>query len=111
MPLANPDQSMGEILPEMTAKSLGCVGIVDAKGKILGIVTDGDLRRHMGDDLLGKRVADIMTKSPKTITPYAFASEALAIMNDRKITALFVAEKGRTIGLVHIHDCLRAGVV
>ena len=111
LPLANPEHSMGDILPEMTAKSLGCVGIVDPKGKLLGIVTDGDLRRHMGSDLLAKSAAQIMTKSPQTITPDAFASEALAIMNDRKITALFVAEKGRAVGLIHIHDCLRAGVV
>jgi len=111
MPVARPDQSMGEILPEMTAKALGCVGIVDAKGKLLGIVTDGDLRRHMGADLLMKSVADVMTKSPKTITPDSFASEALAQMNERKITALFVAEKSRAVGVIHIHDCLRAGVV
>jgi arabinose-5-phosphate isomerase len=111
MPVARPDQSMGEVLPEMTAKSLGCVGIVDRDGKLSGIVTDGDLRRHMGDDLLRRKVGDIMTKNPRTIRPTALASEAVSVMNEMKITALFVAEKGRAVGLIHIHDCLRAGVV
>ncbi len=112
MPVARPDQTMADVLPEMTAKSLGCVGIVGADGKLSGIVTDGDLRRHMGDDLLRRKVADIMSKSPRTIRPTALASEAVAVMNEMKITALFVAEKGgRAVGLIHIHDCLRAGVV
>lgn len=110
MPVARPDQSMAEVLPEMTAKSLGCVGIVGTDGKLAGIVTDGDLRRHMGDDLLRRRVGDIMTKNPRTIRPTALASEAVSVMNEMKITALFVAEKGRAVGLIHIHDCLRAGV-
>jgi arabinose-5-phosphate isomerase len=110
MPVARPDQTMADVLPEMTAKSLGCVGIVGADGKLAGIVTDGDLRRHMGDDLLRRKVVDIMTKAPRTIRPTALASEAVAVMNEMKITALFVAEKGRAVGLIHIHDCLRAGV-
>jgi arabinose-5-phosphate isomerase len=111
LPLARPDQTMAEVLPEMTAKSLGCVGIVDEKGKLAGVITDGDLRRHMGDDLLRQRVADIMTRNPRTIRPSQLASEAVSIMNDRKITNLFVTDKGRAVGLIHIHDCLRAGVV
>jgi arabinose-5-phosphate isomerase len=112
MPVAGPDQTMADVLPEMTAKSLGCVGIVGADGKLAGIVTDGDLRRHMGDDLLRRKVVDIMSKNPRTIRPTALASEAVAVMNEMKITALFVAEKGgRAVGLIHIHDCLRAGVV
>jgi arabinose-5-phosphate isomerase len=111
MPTARPDQTMAEVLPEMTAKSLGCVGIVDTDGKLAGIVTDGDLRRHMGDDLLRRKVSEIMTTGPRTIRPTALASEAVSVMNEMKITALFVAEKGRPVGLIHIHDCLRAGVV
>jgi arabinose-5-phosphate isomerase len=110
MPLASPDQTMAEVLPEMTAKSLGCVGIVGRDGKLAGIVTDGDLRRHMGDDLLRRKAGDIMTKGPRTIRPTALASEAVSVMNEMQITALFVAEKGRAVGLLHIHDCLRAGV-
>jgi arabinose-5-phosphate isomerase len=110
MPLASPDQTMAEVLPEMTVKSLGCVGIVGTDGKLAGIVTDGDLRRHMGDDLLRRKAGDIMTKGPRTIRPTALASEAVSVMNEMQITALFVAEKGRAVGLLHIHDCLRAGV-
>ena len=111
LPLARPSQTMAEVLPEMTAKSLGCVGVVDDKGRLTGVVTDGDLRRHMGDDPLSRRVGDIMTKSPASIRPTALASEAVSVMNERKITNLFVTEKDRAVGLIHIHDCLRAGVV
>ena len=110
MPVAHAHQSMREVLPEMTAKSLGCVGILDPDGKLAGIVTDGDLRRHMGDDLLRRTAGEIMTKNPRTIRTTALASEAVNVMNEMKITALFVTEKGRAVGLIHIHDCLRAGV-
>jgi arabinose-5-phosphate isomerase len=110
LPVARPDQLMSEILPEMTAKSLGCIGILNADGSLAGIVTDGDLRRHMGDDLLRRKVGDIMTVAPRTIRPTALASEAVSVMNELKITALFVADKGRAVGVIHIHDCLRAGV-
>ena len=111
LPVARPDQLMAEVLPEMTVKSLGCIGIVDDKGRLAGIITDGDLRRHMGDDLMSRRVGDIMTKAPTTIRPNALASEAVSVMNERKITNLFVTDKGRAVGVIHIHDCLRAGVV
>jgi arabinose-5-phosphate isomerase len=97
-------------LIEMTAKSLGCVGIVDEEQRLVGIVTDGDLRRHMRGDLLERTVGDIMTRNPKTIDATALASEAVGLMNARKITAVFVVENARPIGVVHIHDCLRAGV-
>jgi arabinose-5-phosphate isomerase len=111
LPLADPDQLLGDVLPEMTRKSLGCVGIVDGQGKLAGIVTDGDLRRHMKDhDLLRRRVGEVMTASPKTIRPSALASEAVAVMNERNITNLFVTERGKVVGILHIHDCLRAGV-
>jgi len=111
LPLAQAHQTMAEVLPEMTAKSLGCVGIVDDRGKLSGVITDGDLRRHMGDDLLRQRVDEVMTRNPTTIRPNQLASEAVSIMNDRKITNLFVTDKGRAVGVIHIHDCLRAGVV
>jgi arabinose-5-phosphate isomerase len=94
----------------MTAKRFGCVGIVDADGEFLGIITDGDLRRHMDSSLLTRKTGEVMTGSPTTIGPDALASEALAIMNDRSITNLFVIEGRRPIGIVHVHDCLRAGV-
>jgi arabinose-5-phosphate isomerase len=95
----------------MTEKSFGCLGVVDAKGKLMGIVTDGDLRRHMGPDLVHKTVANIMSRKPKTIAPHTLASAALEMLNSAKITALFVVEKDRPVGLVHIHDLLRLGVV
>ena len=110
LPLAKEEEKMAEALIEMTAKSLGCVGIVDGEQRLVGIITDGDLRRHMGDDLLERTVDEIMTRNPKTIDAAALASEAVGMMNARKITAVFVVENARPIGIVHIHDCLRAGV-
>jgi arabinose-5-phosphate isomerase len=97
----------------MTEKRFGCLGVTGANGKLVGIVTDGDLRRHMGPDLLSRRVGDIMTSSPRTIAPDALAAEALHVMNarERPITSLFVIDPaGRPIGVLHVHDLLRAGV-
>ncbi|MBT3989318.1 MAG: KpsF/GutQ family sugar-phosphate isomerase [Rhodospirillaceae bacterium] len=110
LPVAKGSDPMTEVLPEMTAKSLGCIGIIDDKGALAGIVTDGDLRRHMADDILNRTAAEVMTPSAKTIRPSALASEALQIMNDAKITSLFVADENKVVGLLHIHDCLRAGI-
>lgn len=111
LPLARSDEPMAAALVTMTAKAFGCLGIVDAKGKIAGIITDGDLRRHMGTGLVNAVAKDIMTKSPKTVEPGTLASAALELMNAKRITALFVVEKGRPVGIVHVHDMLRAGVV
>jgi arabinose-5-phosphate isomerase len=96
----------------MTAKRFGCVGVVDEDGRLAGIVTDGDLRRHMSPDLLDRRAADLMTPAPKTIRPQALAAEALAMMNqaERPFTVIFVVEGERPVGVLHMHDCLRAGV-
>jgi len=110
MPLIGPDRPMSEALLVMTAKTFGCVGVIDAGGGLIGIVTDGDLRRHMDPDLLHRRVEDIMTRGPKTIRPGALAAEALGRMNTGNITCLFVTEAGRPVGIVRMHDCLRAGV-
>jgi arabinose-5-phosphate isomerase len=110
LPLAKHTDLMTEVLPEMTAKSLGCIGIIDDKGDMAGIITDGDLRRHMADGILNLSAAEVMTKGAKTIRPGALASEAVQIMNDAQITSLFVEEDGKIVGLLHIHDCLRAGV-
>lgn len=107
LPLAQGGELMKEILPEMTRKSLGCVGIINDKGKLKGIITDGDLRRHMANDMLNLTASEVMTAGAHTIRPNALASEALHIMNDKKITSLFVANEHKIIGLVHIHDCLR----
>ena len=112
LPLARPDSPMSEAILVMTKKSFGCIGIVDDDGRLVGIITDGDLRRHMTSDLLTQRAGDVMTAHPKTIRPQQLAEEALAMMNmtERPFTALFVAEDERPIGIVHVHDCLRAGV-
>lgn len=110
VPLAGIEATMDEALITMSAKSFGCVGIVDDSGQLQGVITDGDLRRHMGTDLTRRPVAEVMTPSPKTITGNALASEALGLMNARGITNLFVVEDRRPIGILHVHDCLRAGV-
>lgn len=113
MPLAAPDTPMHDALLTMTEKRFGCVGIVDAAGALVGILTDGDLRRAMGPDLLGRRVGEIMTRAPRTIGQEALAADALRIMNDGKspITTLFVVDEGRAPqGILHVHDLLRAGV-
>jgi len=101
---------MTEALVEMTSKGFGCVGITDAAGALVGIITDGDLRRHMREDLLASPVDVVMTKKPKTVRPDQLAGEALEMLNAAKITTLFVVEGGKPVGLVHFHDLLRIGV-
>jgi arabinose-5-phosphate isomerase len=111
LPLVEPQTAMSEALVIMTRKSFGCVGVVDAAGKLAGIVTDGDLRRHLGQDLLHKTVRDVMTAAPTTIDGRALVAEALNILNEKRRTQLFVVDdEGRPIGILHIHDLLRAGV-
>ncbi|MGB4101716.1 MAG: KpsF/GutQ family sugar-phosphate isomerase [Alphaproteobacteria bacterium] len=111
LPLARPDSLMSEVLMTMTERSFGCVGIVDAQGKLAGIFTDGDLRRHIGPDLLGKKAADVMTKNPLTIEAHALAAEALNILNAKRRTQLFVVDADhKPVGIIHIHDLLRAGI-
>ncbi|MEM8643743.1 MAG: CBS domain-containing protein, partial [Pseudomonadota bacterium] len=110
LPLTNAETVMSEAIVVMTEKALGCLGVVGQDGLLQGIITDGDLRRHMGNGLLDLRAADIMTPAPKTVTRGIMASAALEIINASAITALFVVEDGRPVGLVHIHDLLRAGV-
>lgn len=110
VPLIGPDQTMGEAILVMTRKRLGCVGVVDADGRLAGIVTDGDLRRHMDSRLTERQVREIMTVRPRTTGPNAFAAEALRMMSG-SITALFVVDdERRPMGVLHVHDCLRAGV-
>lgn len=111
LPLIGAEARMSDVLIEMSAKSFGCVGVADAQGLLLGIVTDGDLRRHMSDDLLTRRAGDIMTATPKTIRPEALAADALRQMNSSAITNLFVVDEKGIAGLLHIHDLLRAGVL
>lgn len=110
IPLIGPEAPMSEVLLVMTNKRFGSAGVVDAQGKLAGIITDGDLRRHMADDLLGRPARAIMTRNPKTVRPRTLAAEALRLMNAARITGLFVVEDGRPVGILHVHDCLRTGV-
>jgi arabinose-5-phosphate isomerase len=110
LPLASEDTPMSAALVTMTQKSFGCLGITDAKGRLAGVITDGDLRRHMGENLLSRRTSDIMTRKPKAVPPGMLASAALELLNASRITALFVVDKGKPVGIVHVHDLLRAGV-
>ncbi len=112
MPLATLGTAMADAILVMTEKRLGCLGIVDGSGLLVGIITDGDLRRHMAGDLLAQKVERIMTPRPKTIRRTAMAAEAVGFMtrSQHPFTALWVVEEGRPVGILHIHDCLRAGV-
>jgi arabinose-5-phosphate isomerase len=110
MPLAASGTPMSNAIVEMSAKGFGCVGIADGTGRLLGIVTDGDLRRHMRPDLLDAKVEDVMTQGPITVRTDQLASEVLEILNSSKITALFVVDDSKPVGIVHLHDLLRAGV-
>ncbi len=112
LPMVRSGTSMSEALLVMSQKSFGVVGVTDEADRLLGIVTDGDLRRNM-DGLLNKTTDEVMTRDPLTIAPNAMAEEAVGIMNDRKITSLFVVDPdadGQAQGLLHIHDCLRVGL-
>ena len=113
LPLTGETTPMGEALLIMSQKGFGVIGVTDHQGYLVGIVTDGDLRRHM-DGLLERRAGEVMTRGPRTIAPAALAEEAVALMNEKKITSLFVVDpagSGHAVGLIHIHDCLRAGIV
>jgi len=110
VPLARADTPLRELLLVIASGRLGCVGIVNEAGALVGIVTDGDVRRHFGAGIDDCKAGDLMTANPKTAEPAQLAAEALALMTDKKITQLFVLEDGRPLGVIHIHDCLRAGL-
>ncbi len=110
LPLVDENTVMGEALLVMTEKSLGCLGITDQNGKLVGMITDGDLRRHMGPGLLETRAQDIMTQHPDTLPSDTLASAGLEYINARKRTQMFIVEHDKPIGIVHIHDLLRAGL-
>lgn len=113
LPLVGVDTPMSETLLTISQKGFGVVGVTNDQGRLAGIVTDGDLRRHM-DGLLDHTAGEVMTRDPATVAPDALAEEAVALMNDRKITCLFAVAPngdGAPLGILHIHDCLRAGLV
>jgi len=111
LPLMPRGAAMSEAIMVIGEKRLGCVGIVDDAGKLAGIITDGDVRRHLGGpDLLARKVDTVMTRTPKTIPPDMLVGAALDLLNQTKITALFVVEHGKPIGIIHMHDLLKIGV-
>ncbi|MER2606951.1 MAG: KpsF/GutQ family sugar-phosphate isomerase [Siculibacillus sp.] len=110
LPLVAVGTAMSEAIIAMTGKGFGCVGVVDGEGRLVGIVTDGDLRRHLSNGLLARRVDEVMTRNPKTTRPGALLGRVIATLNVASITALFVVEDERPVGIVHVHDLLRAGV-
>jgi arabinose-5-phosphate isomerase len=110
LPIAHLGSPMAEAVVEMSTKGVGCVGIVDGRGQLCGIITDGDLRRHMRPGLTESSVDEIMTKHPKTCRPDQLVSEIIEALNSAKITAMFVVEGNKPVGVVHLHDLLRIGV-
>ena len=110
MPIVTHSVLLSEAILVMTAKAFGCVGVVGNDGALAGIVTDGDLRRHMAENLLELEVNQVMTNAPKTIRPDALGAEAIWLMNQNSITSLFVAENDKPIGILHMHDCLRSEI-
>ncbi len=114
VPLVTEDTSVGQALIVMTARRFGCVGVVDREGALTGIFTDGDLARQMDDSLFRRKIGEVMTHAPKIVAPRQLAAEAVALMNEKKITVLFVVEpddaRRRPAGILHMHDCLKAGL-
>jgi arabinose-5-phosphate isomerase len=110
LPLVSKGVTMPEAIDELSRKRFGCVGVVDDDGCLCGVITDGDISRHLDLDLRQTLVDDVMTRNPKTARGDQLATEVLEMLNSVKITAVFVAEGRRPIGLLHMHDLLRAGV-
>lgn len=111
IPQVDQKTKMPQVLLEMTSKHLGCTAIVDNDKNLIGIITDGDLRRHIDKDFLTHSADEIMTKNPATIKQEMLAVEAIALLNKKSITSLFVVENKKVVGILHIHDCLKAGIV
>lgn len=110
VPLAAVGMPMSEAIVLMSEKGFGSLGVVDGFGHLIGIITDGDLRRHLSADLLGKTVDAVMSPNPKTTSPDTVVASALEVLDSSKISTLFVVEGARPVGIVHMHDLLRAGV-
>jgi arabinose-5-phosphate isomerase len=112
IPLVGEAAPMSEAIGVLERCKFGCVGVVDARGALAGIFTNGDLARHWDVSLFHRRISDVMTRDPKIIGPSQLAAEAVATMNEKKITVLFVVPPGETapVGILSMHDCLRAGL-
>jgi arabinose-5-phosphate isomerase len=112
IPLVRKDQNTSEVLLEMTSKHLGCTAVVDELQKVIGIITDGDLRRHLVPNFFTQTALQIMTRNPITTNAENLAVEAIAIMNKKSITSLLVLnEQQNIVGILHLHDCLRSGII
>ena len=111
LPLAPATSPAQEVVRIISENGFGCAGVIDEAGRLKGIITDGDIRRHFGKDVEAKTAAQIMTKNPRTVSPDTLAGDVLSFMSQNKITAIFVIENDKPVGLVHVHDCLTIGVV
>jgi arabinose-5-phosphate isomerase len=109
VPLVKSGAPMQAAISEISDKNFGCVGVVDADGRLAGIITDGDIRRRLGDDLMNRTVDEVMTRDPRVVQPETLLASALEHLNSASITALMVVEDDRPVGLVHMHDLLRVG--
>ena len=109
IPLIVESKKMSYAILEMTSKGEGCVGVVSKKNELIGIITDGDIRRNMNPELLNKNVKEIMTRKPKTLSPNTLISKALKIMNEESITNIFITKQKKPIGIIHMHDMLKSG--
>ena len=108
IPIVKKSQEMGEALIEITSKGLGCVGIIsEISGDLVGIITDGDLRRHMDKKFLEKKIENVMTKNPKTLSGNELIADALSLMNKESITNFFITEKMKPVGVLHVHNILK----
>ena len=110
MPLVTTGTRMTDAILALSQKGFGCVGVHDGESNLIGIITDGDLARHLSDTLLSETVDDIMTRDPKTMQADDLASQAMEFMNAKSISAVFVVEDRKPLGILHIHDLLRLGV-
>ncbi|MGI9399608.1 MAG: KpsF/GutQ family sugar-phosphate isomerase [Rhizobiaceae bacterium] len=110
VPLVKTGSPMGDAVIRISEKGFGCVGVVSGDGNLIGVITDGDLRRNIHRDMLSLSVDEVMTHSPQTVEPETMANKALAMLNECAITSLLVTENGKPVGIVHMHDLLRIGV-
>ena len=110
-PLCPEDVTMAVAIETLNARGFGCVGFLNKAGQLTGILTDGDLRRNFGKFEAGTAASTIMTKAPKTVTSLSLAAEVLALLSRDKITAVFVVDEGKPVGIIHVHDCLSGGVL
>lgn len=111
IPSVKSSATMSTVLLEMTSKHLGCTAVTNDNNDLIGVITDGDLRRHISEDFLSLTAKNIMTQNPTIINQEMLAVEAIAILNKKSITSLFVVEDKAVIGVLHIHDCLRFGII